>query len=197
VTAHITLSGDSRDSASSSARFVTLPIGPLSPVGLQFGLQSGPSPHPRRFPLLEGVGGRAIIRGAMSLENVEAVKRSYDAFSRGDFAAALEAFDPEVQWEVTPEAGLEPGVFRGYEGVRRAIGPWAAEWKQYRVGTRELIDRGPHVIAVMWDEGVGATSGVKTRREFALVHTFRNGKIVHTRHYRTRKEALEAAGLRE
>ena len=35
---------------------------------------------------------------AMSEENVEAMRKVYDAMARGDFWAAGEVFDPEIEW---------------------------------------------------------------------------------------------------
>jgi ketosteroid isomerase-like protein len=35
----------------------------------------------------------------MSTENVEAIRRVYEAMARGDFWAAREVFDPEIVWE--------------------------------------------------------------------------------------------------
>jgi ketosteroid isomerase-like protein len=35
----------------------------------------------------------------VSAENVEIVRRLYEAYARGDFAAALELLDPEIEIE--------------------------------------------------------------------------------------------------
>jgi hypothetical protein len=45
----------------------------------------------------------ALVRvwqsGRMSSENVEAIRRIYEAMAQGDFWAAGEVFDPENVWE--------------------------------------------------------------------------------------------------
>jgi ketosteroid isomerase-like protein len=47
----------------------------------------------------------------MSQENVEIVRRMYEAFHRGEVEAALACFDPEVVLDVTRR--LEGGIGRG------------------------------------------------------------------------------------
>jgi ketosteroid isomerase-like protein len=35
----------------------------------------------------------------MSQENVEIVRRCCEAFNRGDYEAALDALDPDIEWD--------------------------------------------------------------------------------------------------
>jgi ketosteroid isomerase-like protein len=53
------------------------------------------------------------------------------------------------------------------------------------------------IIAVVRISGRAKLSGVETDLTYAELHTLRDGKIARGRHYWTRDEALEAAGLRE
>ena len=55
----------------------------------------------------------------MSQENVELVKRSFEAFSRGGIEAALSYFDPEVEWSPLLEE------FRGHAGIRQVLSEYA------------------------------------------------------------------------
>jgi ketosteroid isomerase-like protein len=52
----------------------------------------------------------------MSEENVEIVRRVFEALNRGDLDALVEAYDPEVEI-VT----LMLGTYHGPEGARQAI----------------------------------------------------------------------------
>ena len=47
----------------------------------------------RRCP----IRGSAILHGAMSRENIEAVRRVYEGWAQGDFSEN-DAFDPEVEF---------------------------------------------------------------------------------------------------
>jgi ketosteroid isomerase-like protein len=55
----------------------------------------------------------------MSQENVENVRRGYEAFARGDLDAVLERLDSDVDWQpaIAPILGVE--TVRGKEAVRR------------------------------------------------------------------------------
>jgi ketosteroid isomerase-like protein len=50
----------------------------------------------------------------MSQENVETLRRGYEAFNRRDIDGALEGLDPEVEW---PNM-LEGTIIRGHQAVR-------------------------------------------------------------------------------
>ena len=54
----------------------------------------------------------------MSQENVEIVRRSFDAFARAGFDSVPDYFDPEIEWTTT-DAFLEAATYRGYDGIRR------------------------------------------------------------------------------
>jgi ketosteroid isomerase-like protein len=38
----------------------------------------------------------------MSHENIEIVRASWEAWSRGDMAAIFEFYDPEIEWHMDP-----------------------------------------------------------------------------------------------
>jgi hypothetical protein len=63
----------------------------------------------------------------MSQENVEIVRRCCEAFNRGDYEGALDALDPEIEYDLRhfPDGR----VYRGHQGVREAFpfGVWALE----------------------------------------------------------------------
>ena len=55
----------------------------------------------------------------MSNENVEAVRRTCEAWERGDIEAWLEAFHPDIVWDTTHfEGWLEGAVYQGRDAVR-------------------------------------------------------------------------------
>ena len=118
----------------------------------------------------------------MSQEHVATIRRATDAFNRGGVEAALEFFDPEIEWTTTG-IFLEPGTYRGHEGVRRYMG--------------EFIDAGEQVVVPFRLSARGKQSGAPVEFSGALVYSFRGGKIFRIRNYTEKAEAFEAAGLRE
>jgi ketosteroid isomerase-like protein len=133
----------------------------------------------------------------VSRENVARVREMADAFERGDYAAAIKVFHPDVVWEMGTETSIQgQTAWRGREGVWEANRRWLTTWDEYRSGLKKVIDADPHVVAVMWDEGRGRGSGVLVRRdEFAVVYTFKSGLIIHTQLFPTKEQALDAVGL--
>ena len=134
----------------------------------------------------------------MSQENVDVVRRGYEAFNRGDLDAATEGFHPEIEWSgpgVLPE---RREVYCGIEGVRRFWGTWQAEFEDFTVEVEEVIDAGDQVIVMAVVSGRGRGSGAHVRSpSFPHLWTFRDGQAVRMEMLRTRAEALEAAGLSE
>src|SRR5688500_14693944 len=106
-----------------------------------------------------------------------------DAFSRGDFDAALAHFDPDVVWEVAPEITPDAAAHRGHDGVRRFWDQWHDHFATFELEIVEcrVIEDG-RVLAITRAHGVGAGSGVElTSPEFAQVFDFRGTTVVRVR----------------
>jgi ketosteroid isomerase-like protein len=66
----------------------------------------------------------------MSQENVELVRRSYEAFERGDLEEARKSVDPEMviyRWE------LDAATYHGWEGLIGALAEWAEGFDEFTV----------------------------------------------------------------
>jgi ketosteroid isomerase-like protein len=141
----------------------------------------------------------------MSEENVEIVRRVFEAAARRDSEAVLALYDPEVEWDVSrdplsrdPRAGLNlTPVFRGHEGLRRFFGEWYEAWENVEDDYEELIDAGEHVISPVVGRARGRASGIAVEWTHSAVWTIRDGKIVRVVWLPTREAALEAAGVRQ
>jgi ketosteroid isomerase-like protein len=132
---------------------------------------------------------------AMSQENVELVRGSFEAYLRGDLETALAGFDPEV--EIYDHDIPDAGEYRGLEGVLRWQDDWDREWESWRWDPEEYIDAGERVVAVLRVYAKGRQSGVEVERLDGAVYTMRDGKCVRLDYYGSKEQALEAVGLRE
>jgi uncharacterized protein len=57
----------------------------------------------------------------MSAEDVQTMRKAYDAFNRGDIPAVVEAFQSEIQW-TEPGGGRAPaGTFNGPDSVANDV----------------------------------------------------------------------------
>jgi ketosteroid isomerase-like protein len=131
----------------------------------------------------------------MSEENVEIVRRVYDAYRSGDFETAFGFIDPEVVFDVSIRP--EGKVYRGHEGVAEALRTWTGTWEAFRIEVEELIDAGDHVIGVEHQSGRGKGSGLPLAQVYFSVFTLGDGKITRIAWFQNRRDALEAAGLSE
>ena len=132
----------------------------------------------------------------MSQENVEVVRQWIDAFNRGGVEAALRFLDPEIEW-ITTGLFVEPGTYRGHEGVLQYIGGAAAEFEDVHSEPHELIDAGEEVVVPVRISGRGRHSGAPVDLKMTIVASLRDGMIVRIRNYAEKADALEAAGLEE
>jgi uncharacterized protein len=133
----------------------------------------------------------------MSQGNVEIVRTLLSAFDRADYGAALEALDPEIEWQVPPGIAIGREVYFGRDEVQRGFAEWLAAWETHRFEHDEMLDHGDHVLVGGMQIGRGRGSGVEVRLLTYHVFTLRDGKVTRHRSYRERAEALEAVGLRE
>jgi ketosteroid isomerase-like protein len=132
----------------------------------------------------------------MSQENVERIRRGYEAFARGDVDGVLELLHPDVDWHpaIAPILGVE--TVRGREAVRRFLTRDLFEgFDRFRAEPLSFEDLGDFVLVMVRYTGRGESSGIELDQRFAALFELRDGKTVTMRDYSTRAEALEAAGL--
>jgi ketosteroid isomerase-like protein len=133
----------------------------------------------------------------MSQENVEVVRRIYDALGRPDAVAAL--WHPEVEFDVSRDiwaAVVGGGHYRGPGGVRSWMLDRYGAWEQLDLECTELIDAGEEVVSVLSVRGRGKASGIEVSYEPAGIWTIRRGQVVRVVWFATRDEALAAVRLR-
>ena len=131
----------------------------------------------------------------MADEDVEVVRRAYEAYSSGDFAAAGSAYSEDTVWDVTrfrPDAEVHSGL----DEVAKYLGSWRATWTEHAFSLEKAVDAGNRVVAVVRESGRGRSSGARVTIRYGQVITVRDGKIVETVVYREPSEAFQAAGLR-
>ena len=142
----------------------------------------------------------------MSQENVElfrAVIEEFRAASSGSdwepwLASMAGALDPAVEWDASeapmPDIG---GVYRGREAVVQWWREWLAAWETVEF-EYELVDAGARVVVLLDQRMRGRSTGIEVQLgKYAHVGTFKDGRLVHWKHYPSQSEALEASGLSE
>jgi ketosteroid isomerase-like protein len=131
----------------------------------------------------------------MSEENVEVVRRMYDAFHGGDADGALAYFDSEVV--VDASIRIDVGVGHGLEDLNRIIASWVGTFDEWREEIEEMSDLGDQVLVVSIQRGRGKGSGAEVENRYSVLYGLRGNKITNMTMYGGRDEALKAAGLSE
>jgi ketosteroid isomerase-like protein len=133
----------------------------------------------------------------MSHENVELVRRAYEAFNRGDLDGMFAHAAPTFEYRATGVIPGAAGVYRGPEEYRRFLERWWGEFEEPEVDVHEFIDAGDQVLVSLTFRGRGKQSGVETHWSLWQLWTARAGKVVRGQGFTNREAALEAVGLRE
>ena len=131
----------------------------------------------------------------MSERNVEIVRQDIDARSSRDWDVLAEIWHKDIELELVGGSG----TFRGLEEIRPFFETLSDLHAEYRVEADEIIDAGDRVVTAerVGGRGLkGSSAGTWLEDRFFRVITFKEGKLWRVKEYRTRAEAIEAAGLR-
>ncbi len=120
------------------------------------------------------------------------LRRTYEAFSRGDFDTAFEIFHPQIEFV---RAGGQSSI-RGEDALRAWAEPDAFE--ELHIEPREFRVNGKRVLVRQHSRARGAGSGIEVVDDDWAVWTLDDDSLV-TRvenfPVHQKNEALEAAGL--
>ena len=128
----------------------------------------------------------------MSEENVEIVRKSVEAYARGDLDTALTYADPDIAWNPVEEAATQ-----GHDAIRANLERWETDFEDFEATPEEYIDAGDQVLVTVHWSGRGRGSGLQVDIRTYQVITLRDGKTIRMDEFTERFEALEAAGLSE
>jgi ketosteroid isomerase-like protein len=147
---------------------------------------------PSHIEELEGAPPRRVFS---IMDNVELVKRSFEAISAWDVDALLRLYDPDV--ELLPLTGtrVESGGYRGHDGVRDYMAEARDLWDVLEPEGRLHEDLGDRVLVAGHCRVRGRSSGAESDPATSWVIHIRNGRIVSHRACATYGEAAELAGV--
>src|SRR4249919_3784901 len=131
----------------------------------------------------------------MSQENVETVRRMYQAFYGGDAEGALAYFDSAV--EVDASTRVDGGIVHGRDELSGLIAGWLGAWDDWREEIEAIRDLGSRVLVAAAQRGRSKGSGIEVETRYAVLYEVHGDKITRMTMYSKPEDALEAVGLRE
>jgi ketosteroid isomerase-like protein len=145
----------------------------------------------------------------MSEEFVQIVRAATEAVKSPEGVALLASgevdftfLDPEIEWDASQVADVVPDlaeVYWGHEGVRTYWRRWMEAWRDLEFEVQDVLDAGDEIVVLIRNQRQwGRHTGIATEiPPFALVYSFRNGKVVRWRIFAEQNKALKAVGLAE
>jgi ketosteroid isomerase-like protein len=130
----------------------------------------------------------------MSQENVEIVRRVYDALNRNDWDAAFRDAHPDI--EITFKRGPLAGTHRGRETPQAIFADVRATFDAWVMEPLELLESGDQVVAIVKNRlrPKGTDAEFETRN--GHLWRIRDGTILSLEGFPNADDALEAAGVR-
>lgn len=133
----------------------------------------------------------------VSEENLEIVRRLYDAMhERGATAALKAALDfiaPDGELELFPPMPRER--YRGPDEIKELLVEWDAIFGDYRLEPEDYLEASGRVVVLARFKGKGASGGVPVDIPMAHIWTLSDGVITRAQFFTDRRQALEVAGL--
>ena len=133
----------------------------------------------------------------MSKENVELVRRAFEAYQRRDVDGLLPYIDEEFELRSAIVGGAEGDVYRGPEGLRNWLADSDESFDELRIVPTEFRDLGDRVLVFGQIQARGRESGLELDSPTGWLCTVRGGKLLKSEGFLSHAQALEAAGMPE
>jgi ketosteroid isomerase-like protein len=133
----------------------------------------------------------------MSEENVQTVRKVFDAFVRRDVRAALDVMDPDVDLSAPATQALVDRdlSYRGHDGIRTYFEDVAEVWEELEVFLHEYHDVGDDRVLVVGHVRARGRDGLLVDQPAQWGWVIKDGKIVWGRVFTNRNEAFQALEL--
>ncbi len=116
--------------------------------------------------------------------HAEVVRRSYEAFARGDLDAVVAEMADDIEWQQAQ--GLpHGGTYRGLDEVRKNVfAPLDRDWwSEFAADPAEFLDAGDEVVVLGRYRGTALGTGRALDVPFVHIWSFRGGKAWRFRQF--------------
>lgn len=117
-------------------------------------------------------------------QNVDVIRRGYDAFARGDLETMLGLFDENIEWTSPGPPELPTaGTRRGHQQVAEFFKTVNDLFDFESFETTTFIADGDRVVVLGRDTARFKPTGARLTESFAHVYTLKNGKVTRFEEY--------------
>src|SRR2546423_91166 len=131
----------------------------------------------------------------MSQENIEIVRRVYDALNRGDWDAVFR--DMHRDAEITTQRGPAAGTHRGRVAIQGVIEDYNAAFESVVLEPEQFHENGDQVLVLVTRRARPNGGGVDIEVRNGHIWTVRDDTILSMKSFPDPKKALKAAGLKD
>ena len=117
-------------------------------------------------------------------QNLDIIRRGYEAFGHGDIDTLLGLFDEQIEW-VTPGPAELPtsGRRTGKEQVGQFFGIVNDLFEIHRFEPKEMIAQGDRVVVLGEESATVKATGKVLDNSWAHVFTLRDGRVIAFQEY--------------
>jgi ketosteroid isomerase-like protein len=133
----------------------------------------------------------------MSQENVDLVRRGFDAYQRRDVQAMCDVAHARCELFTFTVGVVEAQPFRGHAGIADWMAHELEPWEEWRLEVGEVRPVGERVLARTMVTARGLGSSVELTADSGVVFEFQDGRIMRLWSYLNWNDALDAVGLSE
>jgi ketosteroid isomerase-like protein len=127
-------------------------------------------------------------------QNVEAVRRAFARWNRGD----REVLGDEVDPELALHSLMLGGVVRGAEGLQTWFAEIDQQFEEWRLEIAEVREADRDRLLVLGEIHLrGRESRIEFDQPMAWLMDFRDGRLLRLEMFAQRSDALEAVGLQD
>ena len=109
----------------------------------------------------------------------------------------MSLFDPDVTYEDMNLPDHVGEIYRGPEGVARAVARWFEPFEEITISLERIVGEGDCLVSIHRVRTTGRHTGIELESPLAYVYLVREGKVIHFKSFWDAQEALDAAGMAE
>jgi uncharacterized protein (TIGR02246 family) len=134
------------------------------------------------------------LRNVTREDNVQLVRRLYDAMARADMAAVAALMSDDVTFVVPGPSGLgAAGIWRGHEGVQQCFRKLREAQRNQRLEIQELVADDDNVVVLLHVTATVLSTGKMFESDIVHFFTVKGGKIVSLRDFFDTAAVVEAS----